>query len=134
MTKHAVGTAYTSIPTTANADLLSSCVSLQADAREMVLRIMDKSGLVRTQEGTALLLTVRGVNEEVTMDDIGKMPLGDLAKLYTVTVENRSTDAAFIFLSFANDSSTICIRSCNVFKHSPSWSGATRLFRAAKFG
>lgn len=104
MTKHAIGTAHTSIPTTANADLLNSCVSLQADAREMVLGIMDKSGLIRTQEGTALLLTVHGVDEEVTMGDIGKMPLCNLAKLYTVTVGDRSTDAAFIRVSVANDS------------------------------
>lgn len=70
----------------------------------MVLGIMEKAGLVRTQQGTALLLTVHGVNEEVKMVDIGKMPLTEVAKLYTVTVKVRSADAAFIHVPVATDS------------------------------
>lgn len=60
--------------------------SLQAEAREGVLRILDKSGLTRTQQGKALVLTVHGFNEEIKMEDVSKMPHTDIAKLYTVHV------------------------------------------------
>lgn len=48
------------------------------------MRILDKSGLTRTQQGKALVLTVHGFNEEIKMEDVGKLPHTDIAKLYTV--------------------------------------------------
>ncbi|DBA92181.1 hypothetical protein WJX77_001073 [Trebouxia sp. C0004] len=60
--------------------------SLQAEAREGVLRILDKSGLIRTQQGKALVLSVHGFNEEIKMEDVSKLPHTDIAKLYTAHV------------------------------------------------
>ncbi len=48
------------------------------------MRILDKSGLTRTQQGKAFVLTVHGFNEEIKMEDVSKMPHTDIAKLYTV--------------------------------------------------
>ena len=48
------------------------------------MRILDKSGLIRTQQGKALVLTVHGFNEEIKMEDVSKLPHTDIAKLYTV--------------------------------------------------
>ena len=57
------------------------------------MRILDKSGLIRTQQGKALVLTVHGFNEEIKMEDVGKLPHTDIAKLYTVQYAwSTSTD------------------------------------------
>ena len=48
------------------------------------MRILGKSGLTRTQQGKALVLTVHGFNEEIKMEDVGKLRHTDIAKLYTV--------------------------------------------------
>ena len=66
-----------------DASCYSCCVS-QAEAREVILRILERSGLIRTQQGTAFKLTVHGFAEEVRVEDISRMPHTDLAKLYTV--------------------------------------------------
>jgi len=56
----------------------------QAEARGIVLNILEKSGLMRSQQGNAIMLTVHGFDEEMKLDDISSMPHADLAKLYTV--------------------------------------------------
>ena len=56
----------------------------QAEVREMFLRILDKSGLRRSEGGTAILLTGRDSTEHCKIDDIIAMSLSDLARLYTV--------------------------------------------------
>ena len=50
----------------------------------MVLNILEKSGLMRSQQGNAITLTVHGFDEEMKLEDISSMPHTDLAKLYTV--------------------------------------------------
>lgn len=49
-----------------------------------MLKILEKSGLIRAQQGKALVLTVHDFDEELRMEDISRMPLTDVAKLYTV--------------------------------------------------
>ncbi len=39
---------------------------------------------MRSQQGNAIMLTVRGLDEEMKLEDISSMPYADLAKLYTV--------------------------------------------------
>ena len=63
-----------------------SCCVAQAEARDVMLKILERSGLTRTQQGTAFKLTVHGCEEEIRVEDISSMPHADLAKLYTVTV------------------------------------------------
>jgi len=57
----------------------------QAETRGIVLNILEKSGLMRSQQGNAIMLTVHGFDEEMNLEDISSMPHTDLAKLYTVT-------------------------------------------------
>ncbi|DBA92184.1 TPA: hypothetical protein ACH3X1_015897 [Trebouxia sp. C0004] len=63
---------------------------LQAEAKEVVFHILGKAGLVRTQHGTAFVLTVHGCDEEIKMDDIGRMACTDFAELYTVFVRRKA--------------------------------------------
>jgi len=67
---------------------LTQCTSLvllpQAEAGEVVLKILERCGLNRTQQGAALMLTVQGYETEVKIEDIGRMSRIDLANLYTV--------------------------------------------------
>ena len=49
-----------------------------------MLKILERSGLNRTQQGAALMLTVHGYETEVKIEDIGRMSRTDLANLYTV--------------------------------------------------
>ncbi len=51
--------------------------------------ILGKAGLVRTQHGTAFVLTVHGCDEEIKMEDIGRMACTDFAELYTVSMFYR---------------------------------------------
>jgi hypothetical protein len=73
----------------------TECPSLallpQAEAGEVVLKVLEKSGLIRTQQGAALMLTVHGYETEVKIEDIGRMSRIDLANLYTV---NRNSPKA----------------------------------------
>ena len=57
---------------------------LQADIREVFVKILEKAGLRRSQGGSALVLTGRNAEENFRIDDIAAMSLPDLAKLYTV--------------------------------------------------
>ena len=57
-----------------------------------MLKILERSGLIRTQQGTAFKLTVHGSEEDIRVEDICSMPHADLAKLYTVTT--LQSDAA----------------------------------------
>ena len=69
------------------------------------MRILDKSGLTRTQQGKALVLTVHGFNEEIKMEDVSKLPHTDIAKLYTVRCAwSTSTDVglALVILQTAS--------------------------------
>ena len=65
-----------------SSELLAVCS--QAEARGIVLNILEKSGLMRSQHGNAIKLTVHGFDEEMKLEDISSMPHADLAKLYTV--------------------------------------------------
>ncbi|DBA92180.1 TPA: hypothetical protein ACH3X1_015893 [Trebouxia sp. C0004] len=47
--------------------------SLQAEVGEVVLEILERAGLNRTQQGAALMLTVHGYETEVKIEDIGRM-------------------------------------------------------------
>ena len=62
----------------------------QAEAGEAVLKILERSGLNRTQKGAALMLTVHGYETEVKIEDIGRMSRTDLANLYTVNSTKAS--------------------------------------------
>ena len=55
----------------------------QAHAREVMLKILTRAGLGRTDTG-AVVLTVRETPEELQPEDINKMPLTEFAKLSTV--------------------------------------------------
>ncbi len=57
----------------------------QAEAGELVLKILERSGLIRTQQGAALRLTVHGIATEMKVDDIANMTCANLADLYTVS-------------------------------------------------
>ncbi len=59
--------------------------SPQAEAGELVLKILERSGLIRSQQGAALMLTVHGIATEMKMDDIANMTCANLADLYTVS-------------------------------------------------
>ena len=65
-----------------SSDLLA--VYSQDEARGIVLNILEKSGLMRSQQGNAIMLTVHGFDEEMKLEDISSMPHANLAKLYTV--------------------------------------------------
>ena len=54
-----------------------------------MFNILGKAGLVRTQLGTAFVLTVHGCDEEIMMEDIGRMACTDFAELYTVSMLPR---------------------------------------------
>lgn len=58
-----------------------------------MLTILKRSGLNRTQEGAALMLTVHGYETEVKIEDIGRMSRIGLANLYTVKKSNSMTNA-----------------------------------------
>ena len=64
--------------------------SPQAEAGELVLKLLERSGLVRTQQGAALMLTVHGIATEMKMDNIANMTCANLADLYTVSNPNAS--------------------------------------------
>ena len=57
---------------------------LQADVREVFVKILERAGLRRSHGGAALVLTGRDSEENFKIDDIAAMSLPDLAKLYTV--------------------------------------------------
>ena len=59
-------------------------VDEQAETREFVLNALEKSGLRRTQQGEALVLTVNDVDQEMQIEEIGMLSLKAFAKLYTV--------------------------------------------------
>ena len=48
-----------------------------------MLKILERSGLNRTQQGAALILTGHGYETEVKTADIGRLSRIDLANLYT---------------------------------------------------
>jgi len=56
----------------------------QAETREVILNALEKSGLRRTQQGEALVLTVHDVEQEMQIEEIGMQSLKAFAKLYTV--------------------------------------------------
>lgn len=56
----------------------------QAETREVILNALEKSGLRRTQQGEALVLTVHDVEQEMQIEEIGMLSLKAFAKLYTV--------------------------------------------------
>ena len=56
----------------------------QAKTREVMLNALGKSGLRRTQQGEALVLTVHNVEQEMQIEEIGMLSLKAFAKLYTV--------------------------------------------------
>ncbi|KAL0048945.1 hypothetical protein WJX82_002927 [Trebouxia sp. C0006] len=55
----------------------------QAETREVILNALEKSGLRRTQQGEALVLTVHDVEQEMQIEEIGMQSLKAFAKLYT---------------------------------------------------
>lgn len=59
-------------------------VDEQAETREVILHALENSGLRRTQQGQALVLTVHGIEQEMQLEDIGMLSLKAFAKLYTV--------------------------------------------------
>ncbi len=64
-------------------------VVLQAEAREVVFNILGRAGLIRTQHGKAFIMTLHGCDEEVNMEDIGRMACTDFAEQYTVSMLRR---------------------------------------------
>ncbi|DBA68454.1 TPA: hypothetical protein ACH3X2_013746 [Trebouxia sp. C0005] len=64
--------------------------NLQAEARGIVLDILEKSGLMRSQQGNAIMLTVHGFDKEMKLEDISSMPHAELAKLYTAYVQKQA--------------------------------------------
>lgn len=55
----------------------------QAETREVILIALEKSGLRRTQQGEAVVLTVHDVDQEMAIAEIGMLSLKAFAKLYT---------------------------------------------------
>ncbi|DBA68452.1 TPA: hypothetical protein ACH3X2_013744 [Trebouxia sp. C0005] len=64
--------------------------SLQAEAGEVVLKFLERSGLNRIQQGAALMLTVHSYEIEVKIEDIGRMSHINLANLYTINSPKAS--------------------------------------------
>lgn len=60
----------------------------QAETREVILIALEKSGLRRTQQGEAVVLTVHDVDQEMAIAEIGMLSLKAFAKLYTVHAHN----------------------------------------------
>jgi hypothetical protein len=58
---------------------------LQTEARDVSLRILQRTGLVLKEQGSVLVLTVHDQEEEVNMEDIRDMSPTHIAKLYTVS-------------------------------------------------
>jgi len=57
----------------------------QAEAGELVQKILERSGLIRTQQGAALILTVHGSATEMKTDSIANMTCANLADLYSAS-------------------------------------------------
>ena len=64
---------------------LSLSVILQTEARDVSLRILERTGLVLKQQRSVLVLTVHDQEEEVKVEDIHGMSPTHIAKLYTVS-------------------------------------------------
>jgi len=60
-------------------------VNLQTEARDVSLRILQRTGLVLKEQGSVLVLTVHDQEEEVKVEDIRGMSPTHIAKLYTVS-------------------------------------------------
>ncbi len=60
-------------------------VILQTEARDVSLRILQRTGLVLKEQGSVLVLTVHDQKEEVKVEDIRDMSPTHMAKLYTVS-------------------------------------------------
>ncbi len=56
----------------------------QAETREVILNALEKSGLRRTQQGDALVLTIHDVEQEMQIEEIGMQSIKAFATLYTV--------------------------------------------------
>lgn len=69
------------------ADLLKVSVAgaAQIEAREGSLKLLERSGLARKQQGSVLVLTVHDQEEDVLIQDISKMSPVHIAKLYSVS-------------------------------------------------
>ncbi|DBA68457.1 TPA: hypothetical protein ACH3X2_013747 [Trebouxia sp. C0005] len=78
--------------------------SLQAEAREIVFNVLGKAGLIRTQDGTAFIMTLHGHDEEIKMEDIGRMACTDFAELCTVFVRKQAQ--CLLDLDSSNSSSS----------------------------
>ena len=57
---------------------------LQAEVRQKILCILEKAGLNRQEQGSVLVVNVRDIEEKIKVEDVGKMPLTEVSKLYTV--------------------------------------------------
>lgn len=56
----------------------------------MLLKLLERSGLTATQQGSALVLTVHGFDEEMKVEDISRMPCKEFAELYTVHIWTKN--------------------------------------------
>jgi len=45
---------------------------------------LEKAGLNRQEQGSVLVVNVRDIEEKIKVEDVGKMPLTEVSKLYTV--------------------------------------------------
>ena len=59
---------------------------VQADEIEFFLQILERSGLRRTQQGAAFLITCNEVEEEVTVKYLSNIPREDLVQFKAVGV------------------------------------------------
>ena len=63
---------------------LTSALLLQADFRELFLKLLEQCGLRRSKGGSALVLTGSNSEEHADLDDIATKPVAELCRLYTV--------------------------------------------------
>lgn len=56
----------------------------------MLLKLLERSGLTATQQGSALVLTVHGFDEEMKVEDISRMPCKEFAELYTAYARKQA--------------------------------------------
>lgn len=75
-------------------------VKLQTEARDVSLRILERTGLVLKQQRSVLVLTVHDQEEEVKKEDIHGMSPTHIAKLYTVSSMDLSAQTVHALAVF----------------------------------
>lgn len=84
----------------------------QTEARDVSLRILERTGLVLKQQRSVLVLTVHDQEEEVKKEDIHGMSPTHIAKLYTAYVHKQAQCLLDIEADSGNDSPAVTQLCC----------------------